>query len=187
MRRGVNPRTGIARDGIARHQGGMGGSRAAARREMREQAGAKSKRTGREASKLTGREGTRQRAVERRQQLIENRQAAGKARERLRANLKGERVRDGLKDRENIRAGKKGPDRTVGTGGDGRRDRDLVRRGKGDRQLMLRNRALAERSARTPAARALAQATFGGRYANRFRDGDRRHRHHRHHHHDHHR
>ena len=48
---------------------------------------------------------------------------------------------------------------------------------------MLRNRALAERSARTPAARALAQATFGGRYANRFRDGDRRdwrHRHHRH-------
>ena len=50
---------------------------------------------------------------------------------------------------------------------------------------MLRNRALAERSARTPAARAMAQATFGGRYANRFRDGDRRHRHHRHHRHIH--
>ena len=85
MRRGVNPRTGIARDGIARNQG-MGGSRAAARRDMRQQFGAK--------SKLTGRDAVRQRTVERRQQLIENRQAAGKARERLRANLKGDRVRD---------------------------------------------------------------------------------------------
>jgi LTXXQ motif family protein len=65
----------------------------------------------------------------------------------------------------------------------------LVRRGKGERSLKLRNRGLAERSARTPAARALARSTFGGRYANRFhdrngwRDGDRRHwrgRHHRH-------
>jgi hypothetical protein len=52
---------------------------------------------------------------------------------------------------------------------------------------MLRNRGLAERSARTPAARALARSTFGGRYA-RFHDrdgrrGDGRHwrgRHHRH-------
>jgi hypothetical protein len=56
-------------------------------------------------------------------------------------------------------------------------ERALVRRGQGDRQLMLRNSALAERSARTPAARALAQSTFGGRFANRFRDNDRRHRH----------
>ena len=98
MRRGVNPRTGIARDGIARSQG-MGGSRAAARRDMRQQFGAK--------SKLTGREAVRQRTVERRQQLIENRQAAGKARERLRANLKGDRVRDTIKA-GNLR------DRTVG-------------------------------------------------------------------------
>ena len=108
MRRGVNPRTGIARDGIARDRiaggQGMGGSRAAARREMREQAGAK--------SKLTGRDAVRQRNVERRQQLIENRQAAGKARERLRANLKGDRVRDNLKA-GNLKAGNFG-DRTVG-------------------------------------------------------------------------
>ena len=163
MRRGVNPRVGIARDR------GMGGSRAAARREMRQQFGAK--------SKLTRREAGRQRTVGRRQQLIENRQAAGKARERLRTNLKGDRVRDNLKA-ANLR------DRTVGTRTAGA-ERTLVRRGKGDRQLMLRNRALAERSARTPAARALAQATFGGRYANRFRDGDRRNRRHRHHRHIH--
>ncbi|HZO45725.1 MAG TPA: Spy/CpxP family protein refolding chaperone [Xanthobacteraceae bacterium] len=179
LRRGVNPRTGIARDGIARSQGmggqgiarqGMGGgSRAAARRDMREQASAK--------SKLTGREAVRQRSVERRQQLIENRQAAGKARERLRANLKGDRVRDAVK------AGNLGG-HTVGARTAGA-ERGLVRRGQGDRQLMLRNRALAERSARTPAARALAQATFGGRYADRFRDGDRRHWHHRHHRHIH--
>ena len=165
MRRGVNPRTGIARDGIARDSiargQGMGGSRAAARREMLQQPGAK--------SKLTGRDAVRQRTVQGRQQLIENRQAAGKARERLRANLKGDRVRD------TIKAGNLG-DRTVGARTAGS-ERALVRRGQGDRQLMLRNRALAERSARTPAARALAQATFGGRYANRFRDGDRRHRH----------
>jgi hypothetical protein len=165
MRRGVNPRLGIARDGIARDRG-MGTSRAAAGRDMRQQAGAK--------SKLTGREAVRQRTVERRQQLIENRQAAGKARERLRANLKGDRVRDTIKA-GNLR------DRTVGARTAGA-ERALVRRGQGDRQLMLRNRALAERSARTPAARAMAQATFGGRYANRFRDGDRRNWRHRHRH-----
>ena len=68
---------------------------------------------------------------ERRQQLIENRQAAGKARERLRANLKGDRVRD------TIKAGNLG-DRTVGARTAGA-ERALVRRGKGDRQLMLRN------------------------------------------------
>jgi hypothetical protein len=174
LRRGVNPRTGIARDSIGRDSiarsgmgGGMGGSRAAARRDIREQAGAK--------SRLTGRDAAQQRTVQRRQQLIENRQAAGKARERLRANLKGDRVRDAAK------AGNLGG-RTIGARTTGA-ERALVRRGQGDRQLMLRNRALAERSARTPAARALAQATFGGRYANRFRDGDRRnwrHHHHRH-------
>ena len=168
MRRGVNPRTGIARDGIARDRiargQGMAGSRAAARREVLQQPGAK--------SKLTGRDAVRQRTVQGRQQLIENRQAAGKARERLRANLKGDRVRDTIKA-GNLR------DSTVGARTAGS-ERALVRRGQGDRQLMLRNGALAERSARTPAARALAQATFGGRYANRFGDRHWRHRHHRH-------
>ncbi|MCC6888666.1 MAG: Spy/CpxP family protein refolding chaperone [Hyphomicrobiales bacterium] len=50
--------------------------------------------------------------------------------------------------------------------------RDLVRRGTGERRLVLRNRALAERAARTPAARAMAKATFGGRFA-RHHDRDR--------------
>ena len=117
----------------------------------------------------------KQGAVEdRRQRAIERREALGKHRENLKA-------REALgKDRDKLNAGKKGVDRTVGSRTDGRPDRDLVRRGKGDRQWMLRNRSVAERSARTPAQRALAQATFGGRYAERFHRGDRRHWRHRH-------
>ena len=85
------------------------------------------------------------------------------------------------KARENLKAGKLG-DRTVGSRVAGQPERALIRRGKGDRQLMLRNRSLAERSARTPAARALAQSTFGGRYASRLGNWDRRHWRHRHRH-----
>lgn len=180
VRRGATSRQGIAAER------GKAGSRAAARRELQQPGG---------KSKLTSRENARQRAAERRQQLIEGkqrsaeerRQRAIERREALgkgRENLKGS---DNLKDRAKLNGGKgidsgKGPERTVGTRTDGQRDRDLVRRGKGDRQWMLRNPSLAERSARTPAQRALAQATFGGRFADRFRDRDRRDRRHRHRH-----
>ncbi|MPZ40021.1 MAG: hypothetical protein GEU95_18580 [Rhizobiales bacterium] len=136
------------------------------------------------------RSGARTRAAERRQQLIEQRQQrATERREAIakrRENLKGDLNGRNLKGRD-LKG--KGPDRAIGDR-NSRREQALVRRGKGERQLMLRNRALAERSARTPAARALARATFGGRYANRFRDGDRwrdrRHRRHWHRHHHHH-
>lgn len=128
------------------------------------------RRGARSKSQLTGRENLRRRSVERRQELIqsgrqrsiEQRQSAGKA-------------------GEAIKGGKKGLERTVGRRtGDGP-ERTLVRRGNGDRPFALRNRGLAERSARTPAARALSQATFGGRFA-RFHDRNRRdwRRHHRH-------
>jgi hypothetical protein len=157
--------------------------RSAGRPEIRRGPGAKSRVTDRDNIRR-GRENTRQRAAEqrrelteqRRQRALERRQSAGKGRDNIRDN-----IRDG---------DKKGPGRTVGrrTDDDGR-DRALVRRGKGDRSLMLRNRGLAERSARTRADRALARATFGGRYANRFHDRDGRHRgdrrHWRRHHHGH--
>jgi hypothetical protein len=213
LRKGVSPRQGIA------SERGKAGSRAAERRELRQQSGGKSKLTGsgnareRAAERRQERIERKQRAVEdRRQQANERREALGKDREKLkgrealgkdrenlnRENLKGREAlgkdrenlngREGLgKDRDKLNAGKKGADRTVGRRTDGRPDRDLVRRGKGDRQWMLRNRSLAERSARTPAERALARATFAGNYADRHhRNGDRRGRHrHRHHHHHH--
>jgi hypothetical protein len=149
LRRGASQRVGGARDRL------KAGSPTAARREL-QQSGAK--------SKLTGRELRAQRAAERRQQLIdrrqEQRQTAGKA-------------RDYLKAREALKG--KGPNGTIGSRTATGAKQALVQRGKGDRQLMLRNRGLAERSGRTPAQRALAQATFGGRFADRFRDRDRRH------------
>src|SRR5262245_34178218 len=169
LRRGVSPRQGIA------SEQGKAGSRAAERRELRQQPGGK--------SNLTGRENARQRAVERRQELIERKQRATEERKQRaidrrealgkdRQNLKG---REALgKERDRLNAGQQGANRTVGRRTDGRPDRDLVRRGKGDRQWMLRNRSLADLSARTPASRALAQATFGGRFADRFHRGDRR-------------
>jgi hypothetical protein len=162
LRRGGSPRVGIARDRL------KAGSRAAERRELRQQTGDK--------SKLTGREGARQRAAERRQELLERRQRATEERKQ-RATERREALskeRENLKDRARLDAGKKAADRTTGSRPNGR-DRDLVRRGKGDRQWMLRNASLAERSARSPAQRALARATFGGKFADRFRDRDRRH------------
>jgi hypothetical protein len=157
FQRGVNPRTGIARDQ------GKAGSRAATRRELRQQSGAKSQLSKSQLSKsqLTGRDNARLRGAER-QQFIEQRQAAGKARERL---------------RETLKAGK-GPDRTIGARTTA--ERALVRRGNSDRPFALRNRGLAERSARNPEARALAQTTFGGRFARDWNRRDWRHRHHRH-------
>lgn len=168
LRRGVNPRVGLSRDQL------KAGSRAATRRELRQQSGAKQSGTKQfgtkqfgSKSKLTAGETARQRAADRRQQIIDNRQAGGKARARLRENLKAGTT----------------PARTVGARTAGSPERALIRRGKGDRQLMLRNRSLADRSARTPATRALAQSTFGGRYyASRFGNWDRRHWRHRHRH-----
>ena len=167
MRRGVNPRTGIARDQF------KAGSRAAARRDLQQQSGAKSSAT---KSKFIAGDTARQRAAERRQQIIERRQAGGKARQQI-----IERQQAISKARDNLKAGNL-PDRTVGNRLAGGSERALVRRGTGDRQFALRNRAFAEGGARNPARRALAQATFGGRYAERFRGGDRRHWRHRHRH-----
>jgi len=136
LRRGVNPRFATPRDQV------MAGRRSVARPDIRQGA----------APALAGRENAARRAAERRQQILERRQAAG----------------------SNPKAG----DRTAGsrTGA----ERALVRRGTGDRPFALRNPGLAERSARTPAARALAQSTFGGRFARDWNRRDWRHRHHRH-------
>jgi hypothetical protein len=109
------------------------------------------------------REVQRQRLEERRQRALDRQQTIGKAREEAR--------RDGRKDTRDSRRQERRDVR------EDRRDsaRDaLVRRGKGDRELVLRNRAIAERKARNQAERALARATFGGRYADRFHDRDRR-------------
>jgi hypothetical protein len=92
----------------------------------------------------------RQQAIERRQQrILERQQATGKAREPS----------------------------TVGSRVATTPDRALVHRGNGARQLMLQNRVFANSAARDPAARALARATFGGRFARQFSDRWRHHRH----------
>lgn len=170
LRRGVNPRVGTSRDRVGR------GKRSVERPQIQQRSGAKSRVTGR--GKAQGRAAERQRIIERsqqrRQRAIERREALGKGREIGKARERA-KDRDILRAGKNgLRAGKNGRDRTVGRRADGRPNRDLVRRGKGDRQLMLRNRGFAERKARTQADRALARATFGGRYAKHFRDGDRR-------------
>jgi hypothetical protein len=177
LHRGASTRQGIA------SEPGKARTRAAERRELRQQSAGK--------SKLTGRENARERAAERGQQNIDRRQKTVEDRKQRaidrreafgkdRDNAKG---REALrKDRDKLDAGKKGAEGTVGARPDGRRDRDLVRRGDRDRPFALRNRSLAERSARNPAARALAKATFGGRFARNWnnRDWRRHHHHHRH-------
>ena len=130
---------------------GMTGRRSVSRPDIRRGvAGPDIRRDGK--ARLTGRDNAARQAAERQQRILERRQAAG----------------------SNPKAG----DRTVGsrTGA----ERALVRRGNGDRPFALRNAGLAERSARTPAARALAQSTFGGRFARDWNRRDWRHRHHRH-------
>jgi LTXXQ motif family protein len=150
------------RVGIARDQG-MTGKRSVASSNIRQQAGAK--------AKLAGQEKARQRAAERRQQIIERKQAASKARENLQAGKK-----------ENLQAGKK-LDSTVGSRVASGQQSALVKHGKGDRQLMLSNRSLANLSARTPATRALAQSTFSGKFASHSHNWHFRHHrfHHFHH------
>ncbi len=181
LRRGdINPRTGIAR----------------------ERAAGKSNLAGGEGKVRTHAADRQQQLKERRQQLIEQKQQRATERRdaiaKGRENLKGDNPKGGpdgrdlnrrdLKGRELGNLKGKGPDRIIGDRKGGPREA-LVRRGKGDRQLMLRNRSLAERTARSPASRALAQSTFGGRYASRWhnRDGHRRHGHWHHGHHHHHR
>ncbi len=162
LRRGVNPRVATPRDQ------GMAGRRSVSRPDIRRGVAGSGIGQGGKA-RLTGRENAARRAADRQQRILERREAAGKGRDNLnvgKANL-----------------GKAG-DRTIGSRTPAA-ERALVRRGTGDRQFALRNRGLAERSARTPAARALAQSTFGGRYANRAGDWDRRHWRHRHHRHVH--
>ena len=120
----------------------------------------------------------RQRSAERRQQLIEQPPSSA-ARERPR-QPEAAKARDNLKRQDRPRG-----DRTIGAAPPAR-ERALVRRGK--RRPAVRCCATAAwRNARHARRRqrALAQATFGGRYANRFRDGDRRHWRHRHHRHIH--
>jgi hypothetical protein len=137
------------RVGIARDQG-MAGKRSVASSNIRQQSTVK--------SKLAGQEKARQRAAERRQQIIERKQAADKARENLKTKM---------------------PDQTVGSRVASGQQSALVKHGKGDRQLMLSNRSLANLSARTPATRALAQSTFSGKFASRSHDWRFRHHHHR--------
>ncbi len=159
QRRGVNPRFATPRDQ------GMAGQRAVARPDIRRGVAGSDIGQGGKA-RLTGRENAARRAAERQQRILERREAAGKGRDNLNAG------------KANL--GKAG-DRTVGSRTPAA-ERALVRRGTGDRQFALRNRGLAERSARNPAARALAQSTFGGRYARDWNRRDWRHRHHHHRH-----
>jgi LTXXQ motif family protein len=140
------------RTAIPRDQGN------AARRAIAQPDAKQNLRQGAEVRRA-GRENAARQAAERRQQILERR----------------------LNGKQNINAGKAG-DRTIGARTAGGAERALVRRGNADRPFALRNRSLAERSARTPASRALAQATFGGRFADRFRNWDRRDWRHRHRH-----
>ncbi|MBX9777462.1 MAG: Spy/CpxP family protein refolding chaperone [Xanthobacteraceae bacterium] len=161
LRRGVVPRQGIA------GERGKAGSRAAERRELRQQSGGK--------SKLIGRENARERAAERRQERIERKQRAVEDRKQRAIERKEaiDKVRDNRREERKDARQERREERQEARD---RRERvrdALVRRGKGDRDLVLRNRAFADRKARNQSERALAQATFGGRYADRFRDGAR--------------
>jgi len=139
--------------GPGRDLRGMGKS-AASRRAL--QAGPGSKAG-------AARDAARLRAIERRRlRAIERQQVIGKTRDNLNA----------------AKAGRPGP---VGRRVAGEPRRALINRGAaGDRRWVLRNQGFANPNTRNPAARVLARATFGGRYARWNRDGDRRRWRHRH-------
>jgi hypothetical protein len=106
------------------------------------------------------------------------------AKQRATGPVAKQKARERLKDKGGPTLAGRGDDNVRGKLGrkDGPNRAALVKQGKGDRRWVLRNRGLAGPLARDPAARALARATFGGKFAKRWdRDDWRRWRHrHRH-------